>query len=430
MSGKKAQTASRNAESYVLLRKTIPMQDKALEVASLAGHILLENGAEISRVEETMERISRHYGVQSGDFFVLSNGIFTTGSTGYAKVEFIPFKGAQLERVAAVCQLSRDIEQDKYSLDEAYDMLLQIRTRKTKPVWEQLLGAMVGSAGFCIIFGGAPLDAIAAAIVGFIVWAFVVFVSAPHLSKPVGNIAGGIIGTLFCLIFHKIGFGVNLGNMIVGSLIPLIPGVPFTNGIRDLAAEDYIAGATRLLDAMMVFFCIAAGVAITFMADFLIEGSMTEFIGPVPDPLTGGIPFQMTAAFLGTLGFAVLFGVNRRNYIQCALVAAIGWGCYLALSRYSALGIITSTFLATTVVALLARQFAVWFKTPATIFLITGVFPMIPGGGIFWTAFYLVSKQLDAALQSGMQALGITAAIVLGIIIVSALPYSIFKHRK
>ena len=52
-----------------------------------------------------------------------------------------------------------------------------------------------------------------------------------------------------------------LGNIITGAIIPLVPGVPFTNGIRDLANEDYIAGATRLLDALMVFLCIAAGVS-------------------------------------------------------------------------------------------------------------------------------------------------------------------------
>ena len=83
---------------------------EALAIASEAGHILLENGAEISRVEETMERIASHYGVDKKSFFVLSNGIFTTSSFNkYANVEFIPFKGTQLDKVVAVNQLSRDI---------------------------------------------------------------------------------------------------------------------------------------------------------------------------------------------------------------------------------------------------------------------------------------------------------------------------------
>ena len=80
-------------------------------------------GYEIARVEETMERISSHYGATQSNFFVLSNGIFTTGNAGgserYANVEYIPLKGAQMEKIAEINQLSRDIAADKYTLREA-----------------------------------------------------------------------------------------------------------------------------------------------------------------------------------------------------------------------------------------------------------------------------------------------------------------------
>ncbi len=404
------------------------MEEKVLETASLAGHILLENGAEIARVEETMERIARHYGVEAQNF-VLSNGIFTTGRTGHAKVEFIPFKGAQLERVAAVNQISRDIEAGRYTVDEARERLLAIRASKAKPAWEQVLGSAVGSAGFCVIFGGGLLDAAAAFTVGMLLWLFVVGVSSRWMSKPIGNIVGSALATILCIVFHRIGFGVSLGNMIVGSLIPLIPGVAFTNGIRDIADEDYIAGATRLLDAIMVFFCIAAGVVLTFMAFYMFEGSIIEVNGTEPDTFCGSLWMQTIAAFAGTVGFAVLFGVPRRNYLQTAIVAAIGWAAYLALVRYTVLGPAISTFVATVIVASHARTFASWFKTPSTVYLIPGIFPMIPGGGIFWTTLFLVQSRLGLALRSGMLSLEVTAAIVLGIVLVSSLPKTLF-YRK
>jgi len=406
------------------------VEKHALEVASLAGHILLENGAEISRVEETMERIANHYGVESKNFFVLSNGIFTTGQSGYAKVEFIPFKGAQLERVVAVNQISRDICCGRYTVSEARDALLCVRSMKPKHWISQIIGSAVGSAGFCVIFGGGLMDAAAAFVAGMLLWAFVVFVTAPYMSKTLGNIAGGALGTLLCVLFHKMGFGVSLGNMIVGSLIPLIPGVAFTNGIRDIAGEDYIAGTTRLLDAIMVFFCIAAGVVITFMADAVIEGQMLVVNGTEPDAMMGRLPFQMLAAFVGTLGFAVLFGVPARHYIQTAVVATIGWLVYIVLTKHAVMGMASSTFLATIVVVLLARMFAIWFKTIETVFLITGIFPMIPGGGIFWTVFFLVSSRLGTALNSGFAALEVTAAIVLGIMVVGALPGRFLHFHK
>ena len=119
--------------------------NKVLSLASKAGHILLENGAEISRVEDTMERIATHYGEKSENFFVLSNGIFTTGS-GYANVEFIPIKGARLDKVVEVNQLSRDIVSKDLPVEEAEARLEQISASAPKPAWEQLLGAAFGSA--------------------------------------------------------------------------------------------------------------------------------------------------------------------------------------------------------------------------------------------------------------------------------------------
>ncbi|MBR5056882.1 MAG: threonine/serine exporter family protein [Bacteroidales bacterium] len=405
------------------------MEENALDVAALAGHILLENGAEISRVEETMERIATHYGVESTNFFVLSNGIFTSGSAGYAKVDFIPFKGAQLERVVAVNQLSREIAEDKYTLEEAEKKLQAIRKMRPKPKWEQTLGSAIGAAGFCVIFGGGLLDAAAAFVAGTLLWLFVAYVSAPYLTKTIGNLLGGFLTTIVCMAFHQIGFGSSLGNMIIGALIPLIPGVAFTNGIRDIADEDYIAGFARLLDAMMILFCIAAGVILAFGLDYLLEGQMLIVNGTEPDPITASFPFQILAAIAGTFGFSILFGVPRKNYLQATLVGTIGWIVYLLFFNYTVFGIIGSTFAATVVLAVLARIFAIIFKTPETVFLITGLFPLAPGGGIFWATFFLVSRRFQMASHSGMTALGITAAIVIGVVLVNSLPKTLF-HRK
>jgi len=397
-----------------------------LELATLAGHILLENGAEVSRVEESMSRIAKYYKADSSNFFVLSNGIFTTGQTSYAKVEYIPFRGAQLERVVRVNQLSRDVQEGKYSVKEAHEILLRIRDMKIKSPLTQILGSAIGSACFCIIFGGGLMDAAAAFVVGMLLWSFVIYIASPYFSKIFSNIIGGAFVTLLCVLFHRVGFGVNLGNMIVGSIIPLIPGIAFTNGIRDIANEDYIAGITRLLDAMMVFFCIAMGVSVAFVADSWLRGSLINLNGMVTDPVTASIPIQILASFLGTIGFAVLFGVPDRHYVQTGIVGAAGWMLYLILSRYSGLGIPVSTFFAAVFVALLSLVFARLFHTPRTIFIITGIFPMVPGGGLFWMTYFTVSSQFHQALSTGFMSVKITIAIVLAIVAVRRIPFVLF----
>ena len=94
--------------------------NKVLETSMEAGKIMLENGAEIFRVEDTMKRISQAFGIKEGNFFVLSNGIFTTGLDGkekkcFAKVEQIPVHGADLLKVIEINQLSRESCEGKYT---------------------------------------------------------------------------------------------------------------------------------------------------------------------------------------------------------------------------------------------------------------------------------------------------------------------------
>ena len=389
---------------------------KILNIAYEAGAILLENGAEISRVEETMQRIAGHFGVEDDSFFVLSNGIIATGE-GYARSKFIPIKGTSLDKVVAVNQLSREVEDGKCTLEEVEERLKQIRAMKPKAAWEQVLASAIGSAGFCIIFGGGFADCLASFIAGMLLWMYMLLVSG-RLSRIVGNVTGGLLATLLCFGMYRLGLGTHLSNMIIGAIIPLIPGVPFTNGIRDMANEDYIAGTTRLLDALLSFFCIALGVALAFMLDENIFGQMLVLEGLTSDVQTSGFVVQLIAAFLGTAGFAALFGVPRKFYFDCGFCGMVGWLLYLVLSRYTAFSPAEVIFCATALVTLTALFQSIGRKCPITVFLICGIFPLVPGAGIFWTSYHIVSNQLSEALQTGFSALKATVAIAFGILAV------------
>lgn len=408
---------------------TFGQSAEALEIATVAGHILLENGAEISRVEETMERISSHYGVSSRNFFVLSNGIFTTGNS-FANVEYIPFKGTQLDKVDAVNKLSRDIERGKHSLSDARERLKAIRAMRPHPFWEQVVASAFGSAGFCVIFGGGLADSAIAFVAGWLLYMLVLGITAPHLSKILSNICGGAFVALFSLLAFRMGFGHNLCNILVGAVIPLVPGVPFTNGIRDIAHEDYIAGLTRLADAIMVFICIALGVSLTFLIDSRLTGQVAQLSGMGVDAFTARWWVQLLSALIGTSAFAVLFGVPRRYYLLCGIVGMLGWAVYLLVVRVAGGSVVEASCLATIVVALCSRRCAVRKKCVVTIFLICGIFPLVPGGGIFWTAFHLINGHLSQTLTTGFTAIKVTIAIILGIVFVTEVPFRLFRRWK
>lgn len=217
--------------------------------------------------------------MENPSFFVLSDGIFMIGG-GYfpggrhfAHVEHIPVKGAQLDRVVAVNQLSREIEGGRYTLEEAGARLGEIERMPSKKRWQQILASGVGSACFCILFGGSAPDSAASFIAGLLLYAYVLLLSALYMSRMIGNVLGGVLASAAYVALYLLGLGNDLSHMIIGAIIPLIPGIPFTNGIRDLADGDYISGSVRLLDALLTFLCIATGVGVVIALYHSLTGS-------------------------------------------------------------------------------------------------------------------------------------------------------------
>ena len=181
----------------------------------------------------------------------------------FAKVQHIPVGGAKLDRVAAVNQLSREIVEGRHTIRELEQCLDAIESMPGKPAAAQILASAVGSAAFCFLFGGDLADLSVSFLSGLLLYIYILGPGA-GLSKLVGNIGGGALVTFLCLIFYHLGLGHHISYMIIGSVIPMVPGVAFTNAIRDIADGDYIAGSVRMLDAMLVFLAIALGVGLVF----------------------------------------------------------------------------------------------------------------------------------------------------------------------
>ena len=119
-----------------------------------------------------------------------------------------------------------------------------------------------------------------------------------------------------------------------------------------------------------------------------------------------------------------------KYYPYCGLIGASGWAVYVFLwMRTGFWSEAVVVFLATVLVILMSRFFAVRERCPVTIFLICGILPLVPGAGIYWTCYYLVTGQLDEASPRGLSALKAAVAIVLGIVFVFEIPQRFFKGK-
>jgi len=136
-------------------------------------------------------------------------------------------------------------------------------------------------------------------------------------------------------------------------------------------------------------------------------------------------PIVLLAAFLGTIAFSILYSVPTRLLIACGINGLAGWIVYSLLLPHFDVSV--SMFLATVAIYIVARIFAVFQKSPEIVFLLSGIFPIVPGASIYWTAYYLVAGNMDAASSAGSGALKACLAMVLGIAIVHELPQSLFS---
>lgn len=139
--------------------------------------------------------------------------------------------------------------------------------------------------------------------------------------------------------------------------------------------------------------------------------------------------FQTLIAFVATIAFAVIFHTPQREYILTGIVGGVGWLVYIVSVHYG-LGAAGASFLATVALAWLARIFSFAHKAPVTVYLICGIFPIVPGAGIYYTGYHIFMGNNSLAFSKGLETIKVAIAIALGIGIVLSLPRFLFTMRR
>lgn len=134
-------------------------------------------------------------------------------------------------------------------------------------------------------------------------------------------------------------------------------------------------------------------------------------------------------AFLSTVGFSVLFTTPKDSIVKAGIVGSIGWGLYYISSLVLNNSII-STLIASISIGIVGELFAKYYKKPATVFIIPGIIPLVPGAGMYYTMLELVEKNYYAAVDMGTETFFLAAAISIGLIISTTLSTSIKRAKS
>lgn len=136
---------------------------------------------------------------------------------------------------------------------------------------------------------------------------------------------------------------------------------------------------------------------------------------------------QFAVSFLATLSFAVIFSAPKKELLFCGFTGGLGWLVYYILYE-GGCNFAIASLLATLVLTFFARIFAVIRRNPVTVYLLTGIFPLVPGAGIYYTAFYLFNADQSMFARKGLETFETAAAIVFGIIFGFAIPQALFNR--
>ena len=236
--------------------------NKLLQVATYAGKIMLESGAEIYRVEETISRICYAYNVSQADCFVTPTGILVSiiyDNNTLSIVKRVTNRGVDLNKIDKINDISRTLEKQICDLDELNLKLKKID--KTKRYLDKitLISAIIISLSFTYIYGGSTTDILSGSIIGFIIEALLIVFSKLKTNEFFVNYISAAFGTLAAVLLSYIGISQNIDKTIIGPIMLLVPGLAITTAIRDIIAGDLLSGITKIGEAFIIAIAVAAG---------------------------------------------------------------------------------------------------------------------------------------------------------------------------
>lgn len=242
------------------------MKIDVMEVCLLAGKIMLQSGAETYRVEDTMMRMASSFGAKESHSYVTPTGImFSLECEQPTKTKLIRItdRTTDLHKITLVNSVSREISNKELTLEEAYESLQQIESSTPSyPIIVQVLAAAIASGCFLIMFQGTWNDFFPAVVTGGIgLISFIYaqrFVPIRFFSEFVASLIIGILSWIFIYI----GWGEQLDKIIIGSVMPLVPGLVLTNAVRDLMAGHLVSGLSKGAEALLTAFAIGSGIAV------------------------------------------------------------------------------------------------------------------------------------------------------------------------
>ncbi|BBB91254.1 MAG TPA: threonine/serine exporter family protein [Methylomusa anaerophila] len=241
--------------------------EQIVAITILAGEIMLKNGAETSRVEETMSHIARACGARQVDCFAIPTGVFLSAADAWGRTHMalrrVHNRTINLDRIAKVNELSRRLADGRIDYECAHSLLERIgRERTGFSLVPSMVASGVVGCTVAILLNAGPAEATGAFVAAFTVRYIAHIISRLHGAQFTFEFFGGMTAAIIGVWLHHIWSGISQEQIVVGGIMPLVPGMAVTNAIRDVIAGDLLSGLSRGLEAALTAVAVSMGVVI------------------------------------------------------------------------------------------------------------------------------------------------------------------------
>jgi len=249
------------------MEKTVDELDPLI-IAAETGRRILEAGGETYRAEDVIVRLCRAWGFTDAEAFATPTGLMASivdhDNRSRAVVRRITRRVVDLHRISRLDTLVRIAEQQKISVQDVQEKLIEIDSEHPYSTAITIFAAALSSLFFTLLFQGSIRDAMGAFFVGLGIKTFAYILQGWHFPDFITTIIGGAIAALLSMLTLRIGITEHLDKTIIGSIMLLVPGLATVNAIRDTIAGDLVAGIARLTDAVITAAALAIGAGAVF----------------------------------------------------------------------------------------------------------------------------------------------------------------------
>ena len=398
-----------------------------LDLATDLGYELAMAGAETFRVEESIRRFMGAYGVEA-EVFAIPNYLMVsiTDHDGkpITKMRRIGYHGNNMDAVEKFSSLSRILCSRAPHPTEGRKWLQHTREQMVSySLPMQYLGYFIGSAGHALFFGGNWMDSLCGGICGMLVGFVNQFLDKRKTNPFFTTIASAFFMALLAYAFGALGLSPNPDAATIGPLMILVPGLLFTNAMRDIIYGDTNSGINRCVQVVLVAMAIALGTGSAWQLASVL------WWAPVSVPaIQYNFLTQCIFAYVGCVGFVIVFNIHKAGPVTCAFGGALTWAVFLMAQKISGSDL-TAYFWAALASSVYSESMARIRKYPAISYLVIAIFPIIPGAGAYYTMNYAVQGQMDLFASKGMFTAAIAGVMAVGILLGSTV-FRIYSDRK